>query len=597
MNVAPRRPLKVYAFDPSLGRRYGNFLTVRVPGESALAPGPRGALVEVIDYDISNRCYYRPVDLNAPEILLDGGLEPSEASPHFHQQMVYAVASGTIEHFSFALGRPFRWSRRLVAKRGDGREVRSAGKRRGTGKDVRLRILPHAFQEANAYYDPDLHALHFGYFAASRTDAGDNLPGQTIFTCLSHDIVAHETTHALLHHTRPHFLEPSGQDAAAFHEAFADVVALLQHFSIRDAVLEHLRRTGGVLYRQELSPVVAPGGASALIVAEEAGKNVLIGLAQQFGEGMGMRQALRSSLGSPRDPAELDRRTEPHQRGAILLAAIFDAFFSAYANRMAEFLAIAGAGNHTALSADLVNRLATEAAKTADHFLNMCIRALDYCPPVDITFGDYLRALITADKDLVPEDAHGYRELFIEAFRARGIRPGEVSSYSEASLVWARPDHEVSCPGLRFDLVNGTPPEEQVSNARLLHDFAVTHRRACRLDRDSKVQVWGFHPVYRVGPDGQLRFEAVVQLLQHEDRPLAPKSSGSATFRMRGGTTLILDLKTGVVRYVIYRRLASRFREECERDFRLHTSTGLVETYAEDPPRARIDLARLHRGY
>jgi len=47
----------------------------------------------------------------------------------------------------------------------------------------------------------------------------------------------------------------------------------------------------------------------------------------------------------------------------------------------------------------------------------MCIRALDYCPPVDITFGDYLRALITADVDLVPGDEHHYRVAIIEAFR------------------------------------------------------------------------------------------------------------------------------------------------------------------------------------
>ena len=53
----------------------------------------------------------------------------------------------------------------------------------------------------------------------------------------------------------------------------------------------------------------------------------------------------------------------------------------------------------------------------------MCIRALDYCPPVDITFGEYLRALITADTDLVPNDKLGYRIAFIEAFRNRGIYP------------------------------------------------------------------------------------------------------------------------------------------------------------------------------
>ena len=61
-----------------------------------------------------------------------------------------------------------------------------------------------------------------------------------------------------------------------------------------------------------------------------------------------------------------------------------------------------------AIHPDLVNRLATEATKTAGHVVHICIRALDYCPPVDITFADYLRALITADSDLVGNDRYGY---------------------------------------------------------------------------------------------------------------------------------------------------------------------------------------------
>ena len=48
----------------------------------------------------------------------------------------------------------------------------------------------------------------------------------------------------------------------------------------------------------------------------------------------------------------------------------------------------------------------------ARQMLNICIRALDYCPPVDI-LGEYLRALITADRDLVPEDERSYRVAFI----------------------------------------------------------------------------------------------------------------------------------------------------------------------------------------
>src|SRR5213079_2368939 len=79
---------------------------------------------------------------------------------------------------------------------------------------------------------------------------------------------------------------------------------------------------------------------------------------------------------------------------------------------------------------DLVERLAVEAANVAGTILTTCIRALDYCPPIDLTFGEYLRALITADRDLIPDDKDGYRVAFITAFRERGIHPPDVPNFS-----------------------------------------------------------------------------------------------------------------------------------------------------------------------
>ena len=88
-----------------------------------------------------------------------------------------------------------------------------------------LKVAPHAFAEANAFYASREEALLFGYFAGP--------DGSTVVqNCLSHDIVAHETTHALVDGLRPRYLEPSSPDQAAFHEGFADVVALLSVFSI-----------------------------------------------------------------------------------------------------------------------------------------------------------------------------------------------------------------------------------------------------------------------------------------------------------------------------------------------------------------------------
>src|SRR5262249_42868364 len=95
-----------------------------------------------------------------------------------------------------------------------------------------------------------------------------------------------------------------------------------------------------------------------------------------------------------------------------------------------------------AIHPDLVRRLAGEAAKSAQHVLTMCIRALDYSPPTDITFGEYLRAVITADHHLAPKDKLNYRVSFLNAFQRRGIFPPGISTMSLDSLLWRSPEEE-----------------------------------------------------------------------------------------------------------------------------------------------------------
>jgi hypothetical protein len=98
------RPLKAFAFDPSQGTLRGNQMQLAVRYEQ-LDPGPvvRDMLtwdgIAVIDYDASNGVYYEPINLEDPKILVRGGLDPIEADPRFHQQMVYAVITETIQHF------------------------------------------------------------------------------------------------------------------------------------------------------------------------------------------------------------------------------------------------------------------------------------------------------------------------------------------------------------------------------------------------------------------------------------------------------------------------------------------------------------------
>lgn len=387
------RKLRVFAFDPSVAAQFDmagiSEMTIDVPWERNLQPGPVGDYIEVIDADPASGAFYRPVDLNDPRVLAQQGLPPSETNPQFHQQMVYAVAMATIVHFERALGRVALWSSHHDKGSPEESFVR------------RLRIYPHALRDRNAFYSPEKKALLFGYFPVGIKDA-NNTPGTLVFTCLSHDIIAHETTHALLDGVHPRFNEPINQDVLAFHEAFADIVALFQHFSYPGVLRDQISRTRGNL----------------------ANENLLGQLAQQFGRASGRGNALRDALGDidpktgkwkPKEPDVriLERTAEPHARGAILVAAVFGAFLKVYRSRTLDLYRIATDGTGVLregdIHPDLTRRLADEAARTASYVLQMCIRGIDYCPPVGVTFSDYLRGVITADYDLNPDDSAGYR--------------------------------------------------------------------------------------------------------------------------------------------------------------------------------------------
>ncbi|HEX8733930.1 MAG TPA: hypothetical protein VF721_01315 [Pyrinomonadaceae bacterium] len=600
------RPLKVYAFDPSRGRTLGNYMTVNVPYEK-LENGLSGKYLEVIDYDAGNQCYYQPVDLNHPSVLLQGGLEPSESDPRFHQQMVYAVASKTIKIFEFALGRKIKW-----------------GFNRNSKVKLPLRIYPHGMQEANAFYSRDLKALVFGYFPAGEDDPVSNLPGQTIFTCLSHDIIAHETTHALIDGQRMHFMEATSPDTLAFHEGFADIVALFQHFSFKEVLLDVIKKTGGLIYRSNIdSKIKTEEGEEPSIAGELTESNPLVQLAKQFGEAMGQRAALREALGTKPNSKDIETLTEPHSRGAILVAAVFDAFFTIYINRIRDLLRIAGINGKISteneLHPDLAERLAAEASKTAEHFLNISIRALDYCPPVDIRFGEFLRAMITADYDLVSDDPHGYRAALIDAFRLRGIRPEGVISYAEESLRWCPPEdlnnQTLICPGLEFNALKPMTSEQKKSNAVILNAFANKYRKELGLDAGLPIQVHSFHPIHRIAPDGRLKMEAVAELIQENEVLIDPidESLGKMTFY--GGVTLVIDLspeREGEVRYAIRKNLnsddAQDERLQLQRNFFKDSAARYsLNVYSKEidvnlPTKAGKDkkglsFSMVHRGY
>ena len=82
----------------------------------------------------------------------------------------------------------------------------------------RLIVVPHAGFGENAFYDQHSKSLQFYYFGDQQS------PG---YTCLSHDIIAHETGHAILDGIRPMYNQLSSVQTAAFHEFIGDLTAIL----------------------------------------------------------------------------------------------------------------------------------------------------------------------------------------------------------------------------------------------------------------------------------------------------------------------------------------------------------------------------------
>ena len=381
-----------------------------------LEAGPCGQFIKV-ENETEGVIPQRPLlNLEDPAILINNGLAPSTSDERFQEQMAYAVCSLVHTAFRAALGRQVVWGFQNPTDRNQ------------------LLVKPRAFGSNNSFYDRQNGELCFGYY---KSEAADSYPG-TIYCCLSHDTIAHEVTHALLDGLRAHFSLPMSPDVLALHEGFADLVAVFQHFSYEQVVRTAIRKSRGNISRADL----------------------LTDIARQLGQTRrDTKSALRSAIDSSLQSVErrreqgsqtrrvcMTRKLEPHELGGVLVVAVFEAFITVFRRKTERLVRLATGGSGRLppgdIPLDLQDALAEKASKLASQFLNICIRAIDYCPPVDITLGQYLRAVITADRDLVPDDSWAYREAWIDAFRRHKIFPASVQDLSEESLLWLSPEQQ-----------------------------------------------------------------------------------------------------------------------------------------------------------
>jgi len=258
----------------------------------------------------------------------------------------------------------------------------------------------------------------------------------------------------------------------------------------------------------------------------------------------------------------------------------------------------------------------------------MCIRALDYCPPFDITFGDYLRALVTADFDSVRNDDRKYRIAIIESFRRWGILPSGLRTLSEEQLRWPfanindmdgwnalteaatflRPgitetlyieDRATLFEKLRVAreqthsyLKNAmTDDADKPHRPEFNRITGVTITRSAILEGLSldstgfpSFEVHAVRPALRVSPDGSIMKQMIMLITQRRTVFVDPQRPELGTFEFRGGSTLIFDLEgdQASLRYAITRPIDDSQRLADIRAYKLsreELGLSLRETY------------------
>jgi hypothetical protein len=463
--------MMIIALDPGVKGADKKILRalVDLPNEE-LGLGPRGYRVQVLDYDSSSGVLYEPGVQPSnrhrgtdPDAFASHSDQQLLDDPDFHAQNVYAIVMRTLARFEFALGRRVGWS----------------------FGGHQIQVAPHAFADANAFYSKRDRGLLFGYFPKISS------PGM-VFSCLSHDVVAHETTHALVDGLRPRYTDPSSPDQAAFHEGFADIVALLSIFSLTDVVSMAIDGNGKAW---TISP-------KALTV-KALRNSVLLGLAEQMGKEMlGVRStALRRSVEIVADPEILNTQEfrEPHRRGEVLVAAVMNAFLDVWVKRLEDLGKIERGG----LSR---SRVVEEASDIAEHLLTMMIRALDYAPATDLEFGDFLSAALTSDYQVHPDDQkYAFRTKLRESFAAYGIRPAAKGAAEEPGI-WESPDAILA--------YNRTHFESMQHDADEVFRFLWENREALKLNAEAYTEVVSVRPCVRVALDGFVLRETVAQYVQ-----------------------------------------------------------------------------------
>jgi hypothetical protein len=148
-----------------------------------------------------------------------------------------------------------------------------------------LKVSPETGEYPNAFYSRQFEGLHFFHY-------------KTTSTAASGEVASHEAGHAILDARRPGYMEGSGAETGAFHEAFGDTTGMLLTLGNEKAVEALVAQTGGT------------GDLST-------GRNLLADVGEAFGHALGREGGIRTAKNDfvYADPATLPEHGDENHLG------------------------------------------------------------------------------------------------------------------------------------------------------------------------------------------------------------------------------------------------------------------------------------------
>jgi hypothetical protein len=413
-------------------------------------------------------------------------------NPYYHQVNVWAVVQRVLEFYEEpqALGRAVPWGF-------DGN---------------RLIVVPHAGYGENAFYDQHSKSLQFFYFGDQES------PG---FTCLSFDIIAHETGHAILDGVRPLYNQLSSVQTGAFHEFIGDLTAIML-----------------ALFNKDIRQFVSDTTKGKLGEA-----NVLANIAPEFGKEVEGRPYLRSAF-NDKTLEDLKDSFSPHNVSEVMTGAMYDILTGIATKHLEKNTSGASveteAEEEAIDSAESTRRVTPAQALwwAADRFRRVALQPLDLCPPCDIQFIDYAKAVVRNDLLTNPVDEQGYRSVMLDVFHQRGLC---TCDYQSGKDLPADCQFIAAMQLERMDFVYHSI--ERVSSSRTAaYYFLSDNRKILRIPFHQDVRVVDLYDNRKYGAAAErLPREVVLEYLWQEEVPLVNDPTQDLSFGRWNGKTYNLD--------------------------------------------------------